>query len=126
MKLRSRFQKIAPIALLVVGLGPALAFGAGTPKTHHQHGIIKSVDMAAQKMVVSESKNKEHTFQWNDQTKFREQSKSTSANALKEGEHVRFSYKPGGETPLLQRVEISGTSAKRSAEDASLTRSKSA
>ena len=106
MKLNPRIQKMTMTALVVAALSPSLAFAAGKPKPQHEHGTIKSVDMNAHTLVVAEPKHEEQTFQWNDQTKFLEHSRSTTAGALKEGERVRLTYAPGGDTPMLQSVHI--------------------
>lgn len=124
MKLKSHINKMAMTALAVAVLSPALVFAGGAPKPQHERAIIKSVDMNAHVLVVTAPKNKDQTFQWNDQTKFREHFRSTSANALKEGEHVRLTYKSGDATPVLKRVYISP--AKHASQNTSSTGSKGA
>ena len=58
-------------------------------------------------LVVTDRKNNsERTFQWNDQTKFSERDKSAGASDLKAGERVRLTYSPGGDSPILQSVDI--------------------
>src|SRR5262245_3337597 len=110
MKPNSHIHKTTVMALSVLALGPALVFAAATTHPAKERGIIKSVDMDAHTLVVSEGKNhSEHTFQWNGQTKFREGNKSAGASDLKAGERVHLTYSPGGETPLLQNVQIAPT-----------------
>ena len=107
MKLNTHIHKMAVAALCVLALSPALVLATGTPKPVGERGIIKSVDVDAHTLVVTEHKNNsEQKFQWNDQTKFSERNKNTSANALKEGERVHLTYVPGGDTPILQSVHI--------------------
>ena len=66
-------------------------------------GVIKSVDMTAHTLVVTEHKNHaDQTFQWNDQTKFRERDKNASPTDLKPGERVHLSYTAGGSTPTCK------------------------
>ena len=107
MKLNSHIHKTAAAALCVLTLSPALVFAAGTTHPSRERGIIKSVDMDAHTLVVTDRKNNsQRTFQWNDQTKFSERDKSASASDLKEGERVHLSYTAGGDTPILQSVHI--------------------
>ena len=108
MKLNNHIHKRATTAICVLSLSPALLFGADAPKPIEERGIIKSVDMSAHTLVVTERKNSsEKKFEWNDQTKFSERNQTTSASALKEGERVHLTYAPGGDTPILQSVHIS-------------------
>jgi Cu/Ag efflux protein CusF len=114
MKLNTHMHKTAVAVCCILSLSPALLFAAGTPKPIKETGVIKSVDMDAHTLVVTRQKKKsEQKFEWNDQTKFNEQSKHTSASALKEGEHVNLSYTPGGDTPVLKSVKITATKAKK-------------
>ncbi len=107
MKLNSHIHKTAAAALCVLTLSPALVFAAGTTHPSRERGIIKSVDMDAHTLVVTDRKNNsQRTFQWNDQTKFSEGKKSAGASNLKPGERVQLTYSPGGETPILQNVHI--------------------
>jgi hypothetical protein len=119
MKLKSHVRKIIMTALAVAILSPALVFASGPARSARQSGLIKAVDMNTHTLVVSEPKSKEQTFQWNDQTKFREHFRSTTASALKEGEHVRVAYAPGGATPVLKRVYI--TPVKHTAKNSAST-----
>src|SRR6266571_8799623 len=106
MKLKSHIHQTAA-ALCVLALSPTLMFAAGTTHPSKERGIIKSVNMEAQTLVVTDRKNNsEHTFQWNDQTKFSERDKSAGAGDLKAGERVLLTYLPGGDTPILQSVHI--------------------
>lgn len=107
MKLSSHIHKTAAAVLCVLALSPALVFAAGTTHPSRERGIIKSVDMEAHTLVVTDRKNNaERAFQWNDQTKFSEREKSAGASDLKAGERVRLTYSPGGDTPILQSVVI--------------------
>ena len=107
MKLNTPIHRLVATALCILSLGPAVVFAAGSAKPVEERGVIKSVDMDAHILVVTEHrKNAEQKFQWNDQTKFSERSKSATADALKEGEHVKFNYVPSGDTPILQSVHI--------------------
>ena len=106
MNLKSHIHQMAAV-LCVLALSPALVFAAGTTHPSKERGIIKSVDMDAHTLVVTDRKHSsEHTFQWNDQTKFSERDKSAGAGDLKAGERVQLTYSPGGETPILQSVHI--------------------
>lgn len=107
MKLDTHIHKKAVTALCILTLSPALLFAADTAQPAVAHGIIKSVDMTAHTLVVTEHKNNtEQTFQWNDQTLFTERGQSATASALKEGERVQLTYAPGDATPILQSVHI--------------------
>ena len=107
MKLNSHIHKTIVAALCLMALDPALVFASAAARPSKERGIIKSVDMEAHTLVVTDHKNKsERTFQWNDQTKFLEGKRSADASDLKAGERVHLTYAPGGETPLLQNVLI--------------------
>jgi len=107
MNLNSHIHPTAAAALCVLALSPALVFGAGTKHPSRERGIVKSINPEAHTLVVTDRKNNsEHTFQWNDQTKFSERDKSAGASDLKAGERVLLTYSPGGETPILQSVQI--------------------
>ena len=107
MKFNTHLHKTVVTALCVLSLSPALVFAGGTTKPLKEGGIIKSVDMTAHTLVVTEHKNHaDQTFQWNDQTKFRERHKSASPSDLKPGERVHLIYTAGGSTPILQTVHI--------------------
>lgn len=125
MKRKTNLHKTVVAALCVLSLSPALVFAGNTSKPSEERGVIKSVDMTAHTLVVTEhKKNSEQTFQWNDQTKFMERTKSASASALKAGEHVRLTYTAGSPTPTLQSVHITpAKSEKPSARNNSPARS---
>ena len=125
MKLNTHIHKTVVAAICLLALSPALVFAAGTPRPTVERGVIKSVDMDAQTLVVTEHKNNaEQKFRWNDQTKFSERSKNASASALKEGERVHLTYTPGGDTPVLQSVHITpAKTEKHSANNLSPARS---
>jgi hypothetical protein len=113
---KSRFYKSATLALCLLGFSPALVF-AGTPeKKIERHGTIQTVDTTNHTLVLTERKNATEQFQWNDQTQFVEHNKNVSASALKQGEHVKLTYYPGGTTPTLQSVHINAKAEKRHAE----------
>ena len=106
MKLNSHIHQAAA-AFCVLALSPTLVFAAGTTHPSKERGIVKSVNMDAHTLVITDRKNKsEHTFQWNDRTKFSERDKSAGAGDLKAGERVLLTYSPGGATPMLQSVQI--------------------
>src|SRR5262245_2853323 len=107
MKLNFHIHQTAAAALCVLALSATLAFAAGTTHPSKERGIIKSVNMDAHTLVVTDRKsNSERTFQWNDQTKFSERDKSAGAGDLKAGERVILTYSPDGDTPILQSVNI--------------------
>ena len=108
MKLNSHIHKTTVVAALcVLAMSAELVSAADTKHPSRERGIIKSVDMDAHTLVVTDrKKNSERTFQWNDQTKFSERDKSADASDLKAGERVYLTYSPGGETPILQSVHI--------------------
>lgn len=113
MKLDSRIQKTVTTALCILVLSPALVF-AGKAKAAEERGVIKSVDMDAHTLIVTEHHKKiDQTFTWNDQTKFKEHAKNTSASALKAGEHLRFTYAPGDAFPVLESVHITPAKAQK-------------
>lgn len=106
MKLNSNLR-ITCLALGALALSSAALCAATTPKTQDERGTIKSVDVAAQTLVVTDLKNKtEHKFLWNDQTKFTERGKTATAAALKAGERVRINYTGSGDLLTMQRVHI--------------------
>jgi hypothetical protein len=114
MKLKTHIHKTAVATLGILSLTPALVFAGNTAKPSEERGVIKSVDMTAHTLVVTEhKKNSEQTFQWNDQTKFTERHKSASASALKQGERVDLTYTPGGSTPVLKSVHIAPANTKK-------------
>lgn len=111
MKTILNLRKATFIALCALALGPVALFANNT-KTAEERGIIKSVDNKTHQLVVTDQKTKSAvTFQWNDQTKFTEQSKTVSASALKEGMAVHLTYAPGSGTPTLERVTIAAGKA---------------
>ena len=128
MKIKNHIHKTVTATLCVLALSPALLFASNTRKPNEELGVIKSVDMTAHTLVLTEHKNNsEQTFQWNDQTKFSERNKSASASALKENERVHLTYTPGGDTPVLQRVDITpAKTEKHSASNLSPARSNGA
>ena len=114
MKLNTHIQKLVVTALCILSPGPALMLAAGSPKPVEERGVIKSVDMDAHILVVTEHrKNAEQKLQWNDQTKFSERGKSATASALKEGERVHLNYLPSGDTPILKSVHITPAKAEK-------------
>src|SRR2546425_1077627 len=114
MKLKSHIHKTALAAACVLALSPALVFAADTTHPSRERGIVKSVDMEAHTLVVTDHKNhSERTFQWNDQTKFSERDKSAGASDLKAGERVQLTYSPGGAPPILQSVHIAPAKTER-------------
>ena len=125
MKLNTNLNKMVVAVLCLSSLAPALVFAGSAAKPGEERGVIKSVDMTAHTLVVSEhKKNTDQTFQWNDQTKFMERDKNASASALKAGEHVRLSYTAGSHMPTLQSVHIApAKAAKPSANNISPARS---
>jgi len=117
MKAILKLRKTTFVALCALALSPMAIFAGSTAKTAEEHGIIKSVDIKAHQLVVTDQKTKSTgTFQWNDQTKFTEKSKPVSVSALKEGMAVHLTYAPGSGTPVLGRVSIAaGKEQKHSA-----------
>lgn len=113
MKLHSRFHRTVAPLLCVLALSPALVFAANPPKKTEVRGVIKSVDMNAHTLIVTEHQKSEQTFAWNNQTKFLEHEKSASASALKAGEHVRFTYAKGATPPVLESVHITPAKAQK-------------
>jgi len=129
MKLiKTHIKKTVTATLCVLALGPALVFAGSPAKPSEERGVIKSVDMTAHTLVVTEhKKNTSQTFQWNDQTKFMERDKSASASALKAGEHVQLTYTAGKPNPTLKSVHIApATAEKPNAKNNASTRSSGA
>jgi hypothetical protein len=106
MKIETHIPKTFTAALCILALSPALVLAGSQAKVSEERGLIKSVDMNAHTLIVSEQNKAERTFSWNEQTKFTEHNKAVHADALKAGEHVRLAYRPGGDTPILQSVRI--------------------
>jgi hypothetical protein len=99
------------LALFILSLSPATVFADDKAKPLEERGVIKSVDLDAHTLVVTDpKKHVEQKFLWNEETKFSEHAKSVSASALKQalkqGERVHFKYAPGGNTPVLQSVHL--------------------
>jgi hypothetical protein len=107
MSLTTHPHATALTALCDPPLGPALVIGDTSTKPIKERGLIKSVDLTAQTLVVTEGKNPaDRTLQWTAQTKFRERDDTTSPSDLKPDERVRLSYTAGGSTPTLWIVHI--------------------
>ena len=86
MKLNTHFTRRRDSALRAVTQLRHSYLPAHEPKPIEERGIIKSVDMSAHTLVVTEHKeNTDQKFQWNDQTKFSERNKSASPSDLKAG-----------------------------------------
>lgn len=107
VKVTSHLPRLALIVVCVLALGPNWAFAARSPQRLEERGTVKSVDTSAHVLVITDLKDKtEHSFQWNDKTKFAsKRSKATPAD-LTEGERVRIAYTPGGDKPMLKRVQL--------------------
>lgn len=107
MKRNPPITKTFTAGLCILALSPALVFAGNKASVTEERGLIKSVDMNAHTLVVTEHQKKsDQTFSWNDQTKFIERDKAVSADALKAGEHVRLNYTAGAKPPVLQSVHI--------------------
>jgi len=113
MKRYNPLRKALLTSLGALALSPVLLLAANPSKPVEEHGVLKSIDQPAHTLVITEHKNQEKKFQWNDQTKFRQQEKTVAADALKAGETLHFSYTPGGDTPLLNSVNILPAKAKQ-------------
>jgi len=119
MKLKSNLR-LTCLALGALALSSVALHAANTPKAANERGTIKSVDAAARTVVVTDLKNKtEHTFLWNDHTKFTERGKTATAADLKPGERVRITYSGRGEQSTMQRVHIAPPKTERSANEKS-------
>jgi len=116
MKLTSNLPITAAIALSALALSLAALAAASAPKTHEERGTIKSVDVSDHKLVVTDRKDTEHKFQWNDQTKFTEHGKAVTPTDLKVGEQVRISYRHGGDMPTMEHVYIAPAKAEKHSE----------
>jgi hypothetical protein len=114
MKTVTHIPKTFTVALCILALSPALVFAGGAAKTSagEERGLIKAVDMNAHTLIISEHRNQvQRTFSWNDQTKFTEHNKIAGADALRAGEHVRFTYTPGGARSVLLTMRITPAKA---------------
>ena len=99
MKKNTNIRRAALVVLCTLALAPAALFAKNTSKATVEHGIIRSVNSANQQLVVTDQKTKiDRTFQWNDQTKFTEHGKVTSASGLKVGERLTITHEPGKST----------------------------
>jgi Cu/Ag efflux protein CusF len=106
MKTPSDSQLTGLVVLSAVALSSATLLAAN-PRAHDMRGTIKSVDANAHTLVITDHKDKsDQTFQWNDQTRFVEHGKSTTASELKAGERVQLHYSASGDQRTLQRVHI--------------------
>jgi hypothetical protein len=102
MKTDINIRKTALVVLCALALSPTVLFAKSATKTAAEHGILKSVDSQNQQLVVTDQKTKmDRTFHWNDQTKFTEQGKATSAPALRVGEHLVINYASDKETATM-------------------------
>jgi len=108
MNARITLCKTALIVSCTLALSAAALFAGNKAKSAEERGIIKSVDANSHQIVVTDKKSKtERTFQWNEQTKFAEHGKTTSASALKSGMAVNLNYMPSSGTPMLKAVKLS-------------------
>ena len=107
MKMTPHLPRIALIAVCALVLGPSWALAARSSKRIEERGTVKSVDASTHVLVITDLKDKtEHSFQWNDKTKFvRKGAKATAAD-LTEGRRVRVAYTPKGDKPMLKRVQL--------------------
>jgi hypothetical protein len=107
--------KASALALCVLCLGLAGARADGSSKLQTERGTIKSVDQERHTLVVTDHKGKaEHTFQWNEQTKFIEGSKALSATDLKAGEHALISYEAGKGVATMKSISLTPAKQERS------------
>jgi hypothetical protein len=107
-------RKTTLIDLCALTSSPAVLFAGKAAKTMEERGMIKSVDTKPPEIVVIDKQTKsEGTFKWSDQTKFTEQGKTVSVNALKAGLPVQITYTSRSGTPMLERVKISPVKAQK-------------
>jgi hypothetical protein len=122
MKLTSTFPKLSALVACSLVMGAAGVLAADSPAKHRERGLIKSVDAQNHWLVVTDRKdNSEHKYQWNDQTRFKEQrralehGKKITAADLKQGMSVSVTYTPGGDTPTLKQVQVAPAKGERHA-----------
>jgi len=119
MKITSALR-IGTLGVLCALALTTAALLAANPRPHVQHGTIKSVDATAHTLVVADPKGKsEHKFQWNDQSRFTERGKAAEATDLKAGEHIRLTYKGGGEMPTIEHATLLPAKAGKSSSEKS-------
>jgi hypothetical protein len=95
------------LGLCALGLTVGNSMGADKPRLSQEAGTIKSVDATKHELVVLDSANKQqHSYTWNDSTRFQENGKTIAAAQLKTGEIVHLSYQAGGGRPVLHEVTI--------------------
>jgi len=113
MKLTSNLRPTLLTACCTLALCLGAVHAGDAPKARSEQGTIKSLDAKNHTLVVTTGKsNSEHSFQWNDQTKFTSGHKAALASELKEGQSVEITYVPGGDAPTLQRVRLAAKAPK--------------
>lgn len=107
-------------ALGLLALCPSLVFANQAPKTVHEQGTVKSVDLATHSLTVAESgKSDARKFIWNDATQFSTHPSGAGAKALKSGQKISLSYVADTNPPRLTHLRItSHASGKKSAKRA--------
>jgi len=112
MNTKSNMLKALALALGVLYLGLAGARADDASRLRTERGTIKSVDQEHRSLVLTGHKAKtEHTFQWNDQTKFTEGSKAASATDLKAGEHALIHYEAGKGVATMKSISLTPANA---------------
>lgn len=112
MKTTSDMLKTTALALGVLCLGLAGATAADSPKLQTQRGFIQSVDQEHRSLVLAGHKGKtDHTFQWNEQTRFTEGNKAVSPADLKAGEHALLGYEVQHGIAILKSVKVTPANA---------------
>lgn len=90
----SRASKLFGALLLMGVLTNAFESQALPPRQHAARGVIESIDYAQHTLVLVEPMTgTSRTFVWNDATRFRQEGKKVTADALQPGAAVKGYYR---------------------------------
>jgi len=86
--------KIFSLLLLGVALFAVQEARAASPRSHHLHGVVQSVDVSAHTLTVQKStKRPPLVIQWSERTRFRDGKEPARAESLKAGQAVCVYYR---------------------------------
>lgn len=98
-------------ALLLMGvLTSAFESQALPPRQHAARGVIENIDYAQHTLVLVEPKTgTRRTFVWNESTRFRQEGKKVTADALQPGAAVKGYYRREVGRLVLRELRWSNT-----------------
>lgn len=100
-------QKTFTMLLLGVALFVVQEARAANPRQHHLHGVVQSVDVAANLLTVQKSgKEEPFVFKWNASTHFWDGKEPVEPGSLKAGQGVSVSYRVRPGRLEASRVEV--------------------